>query len=450
MTIPYHLQPEVQADMQRQSRAYIDSIPAYPAGRFAGRGIVIVGGGKYFIPAYVTIRIIRHLGCTLPIELWSFEGETPADRKPILEPYGVKFVEVDKATKDFPFIDYWWRGWQLKPFAQLNSSFEEVLFLDADCYPLKHPEKLFDTELYRENGCIYWPNIDADNINKWKPFGVYPGLRGTESGQMLLDKMERWEEMNLALWWNRHPNFTYFNSYGDQDAHAFSNSLLGSTTPMFADRPFQYKNIGFYHAGPTGDAENDPWLHHRYQDKAKIGKGQYVSTGQSRRIGNIRDMSIPLEAEFHMFIAELAAILPPEPMPATAMDRCPVGHKPNPPICGLCRKFNTDPEVRKAMESAWIAKGKPDLSCPAVWTPPEPRVQLPVLPPCDKLGPVVGSHDCGCVNNRRHYDVHECKQGHGRVIQAINPLPPNIARSCHACPDNPANKAKEGTWTPTT
>ena len=45
--------------------------PAWPTRRFRGRGIVICGGGaKYFPCAWVTLKMLRHLGCTLPIELW--------------------------------------------------------------------------------------------------------------------------------------------------------------------------------------------------------------------------------------------------------------------------------------------------------------------------------------------------------------------------------------------
>ena len=45
--------------------------PPYPEARFHGRGIVVCGGGdKYFPCAWVCIRMLRHVGCTLPIELW--------------------------------------------------------------------------------------------------------------------------------------------------------------------------------------------------------------------------------------------------------------------------------------------------------------------------------------------------------------------------------------------
>jgi len=48
----------------------VAALEAYPNG-YRGRGIVICGGGaKYFPAAWVCIHMLRHLHCTLPIQLW--------------------------------------------------------------------------------------------------------------------------------------------------------------------------------------------------------------------------------------------------------------------------------------------------------------------------------------------------------------------------------------------
>jgi hypothetical protein len=46
--------------------------PPFPGGRFDGRGIVIcAGGARLFTCAWVCAGLLRrHLGCTLPIEVW--------------------------------------------------------------------------------------------------------------------------------------------------------------------------------------------------------------------------------------------------------------------------------------------------------------------------------------------------------------------------------------------
>jgi len=48
----------------------------YPEGQFNGRGIMInAGKPEYPVGAYVLIRMVRELGCTLPIEAW-YLGES--------------------------------------------------------------------------------------------------------------------------------------------------------------------------------------------------------------------------------------------------------------------------------------------------------------------------------------------------------------------------------------
>ncbi len=58
----------------------------FPAGRFAGRGIVICGGGEKYLPSvYVLVRLLRHLRCALPVEVWHMgEAEMPADLRGLL------------------------------------------------------------------------------------------------------------------------------------------------------------------------------------------------------------------------------------------------------------------------------------------------------------------------------------------------------------------------------
>ena len=65
---------------RRAADAFVRAAPPYPAGRFAGRGIVVCGGGeKYFPCAWVCLRMLRRVGCGLPVELWHIgQEELPA------------------------------------------------------------------------------------------------------------------------------------------------------------------------------------------------------------------------------------------------------------------------------------------------------------------------------------------------------------------------------------
>ena len=70
--------------------------PAWPARRFRGRGIVICGGGaKYFPCAWVAVKMLRHLGCTLPIELWHLGArEMTPEMRALVAPLGVRCVDA--------------------------------------------------------------------------------------------------------------------------------------------------------------------------------------------------------------------------------------------------------------------------------------------------------------------------------------------------------------------
>ena len=61
--------------------------PVYPSERFTGRGVVICGGGaKYFPCVYVCVRVLRAVGCVLPIEVWHLgAAEMSPEMRAILE-----------------------------------------------------------------------------------------------------------------------------------------------------------------------------------------------------------------------------------------------------------------------------------------------------------------------------------------------------------------------------
>ena len=130
----------------------------YPAGRFAGRGVVVCGGGDvYFACAWVCIGMLRRLGCTLPVELW-YRGpsEMNAHMLELMSAAGVVCVDAYERARRDPVrrLD----SWELKPFAIAYSGFEEVLYLDADNVPVQDPELLFDTAGYEETGAVFWPD----------------------------------------------------------------------------------------------------------------------------------------------------------------------------------------------------------------------------------------------------------------------------------------------------
>lgn len=199
--------------------AAIESLPNYPGG-FHGRGIVICAGGiKYFTCAWVCINMIRRLGCTLPIELW-FQGPEELDQRmaQLLQSLGVRCVDAKEVEKRFPRRCP--GGWELKSYAIIHSSFEEVLLLDADNVPCRNPAFLFDETEYRRTGSIFWPDYGSLGPDRaiWSICDIdYREESEFESGQMLINKRTCWKPLALTFWFNEHSDFFYYHIHGDKD-----------------------------------------------------------------------------------------------------------------------------------------------------------------------------------------------------------------------------------------
>jgi hypothetical protein len=200
---------------------FISQIAAYP-GSNSGRGIIICGGGvRYFTSAWVCVNMLRHLGCTLPVEIWHFgPAELDHSMAALVEPLGVKSVDAHRVRK--PGSPRLTHGWQLKPFAILNCRFREVLLLDADNVPVVDPEYLFDSPEFQETGAMFWPDYphrpDPKATAIWRSCGLRrPSEPEFESGQILVNKERSWRPLCLSLWFNENASFYYQYIYGDKE-----------------------------------------------------------------------------------------------------------------------------------------------------------------------------------------------------------------------------------------
>jgi hypothetical protein len=249
----------------------------YPGAAMSGRGIVTcAGGARYFICAYVLVRLLREtLGCTLPIQLWHLGGEelSPAMRR-LLCDLDVELVDAAAVLERYPadIRD----GWQLKAYAIAYSRFEEVLFLDADQAPVRDPDFVFAWPSYLETGAVFWPDIidiRADN-----PIWALVGLEGLacpsfESGQILVDKRRCWAALQVALLLNERADIVYGMIYGDKDT--FLVAWRVTSTP-FAMPPAPYNDRRLL---VQRDFDGAPLFQHRTNCKWTYHASQYEPAG---------------------------------------------------------------------------------------------------------------------------------------------------------------------------
>ena len=202
--------------------AIIPDLPDEPAEPKAGRGIVMAAGGaRLQINAWVCIRMLRHLGCDLPIQCWYLgTDERNQAWEELVSQHDVECIDAYEVRERHPHQRL--HGWELKPYAIAHSPFQEVLFLDADNVPVVDPTYLFDQPEYCSTGSMFWPDFGrlAPDRLAWKVFGDIPyrDELEVESGQVLVDKSRCWRALALCNWYMQNSNnFFFYHVHGDKE-----------------------------------------------------------------------------------------------------------------------------------------------------------------------------------------------------------------------------------------
>jgi hypothetical protein len=218
----YSLTPE---NAQNLFLKKVSSIPPSPPPS-SGRGIIICAGGPYVTSAYVVVRLLRHYKCELPIEIWhAGADEIPDWAKPLFELHNASLHDITAYTKDRSLQNL--RGFPLKTASIIATRLRDVLFLDADCFPVQNPEFLFHSEEYGHTGAIFFPDHKRHFLLPEKAIWDfvqmdYTGDNEFETGIFVIDKIHCWKALNLADWMNAGANFWYQHAMGDKDTFYLS------------------------------------------------------------------------------------------------------------------------------------------------------------------------------------------------------------------------------------
>ncbi|KZZ93924.1 alpha-1,2-mannosyltransferase [Ascosphaera apis ARSEF 7405] len=176
------------------------------------RGVATTAGGPMMAVLVTSLHMLRRTGSTLPVEVFIADDSEydPWLCEEYLPNLNATCINISDVLKAAPLRDGL-KKYQFKIFSILFSSFEEVLFLDADCFPLRDPVELFESKVYKDHGLITWPdfwkvlyspyffNITGQHRPDYFPYA------STESGQLLVSKKSH-EKMLLLS--------TYYNFYG--------------------------------------------------------------------------------------------------------------------------------------------------------------------------------------------------------------------------------------------
>lgn len=258
----------------------------------SGRGIVIPASGElYFNCAYVSAFMLRSLRCNLPIQFWYWPNELTEYQIKTAEKLGVECV-CTSTVKIQPRIK---GGWELKPFAIINSSFSEVIMMDADNLPVVDPTFLFDDPRYKEVGTVFWPDVMSNEGSitpeAWAVANISESKDLIESGFLLLDKSKCWKELQVVQHMNNHSDFWYNMMYGDQNTFLFSWLKTGKKYLMAP--PSRYVGVCYQEL----DLDGNDLSNHACHGKNEIQNGSVVSgminkqlaiSGAKHRMSNVQ------------------------------------------------------------------------------------------------------------------------------------------------------------------
>lgn len=283
----------------------------------SGNGVVMVGGGRFDFLALMNVQWLKVLKSELPIEVFigSKKEYDPKFCNEILPRFGdnVKCTLLWDHMSEGLFRKFNIKGFQYKAFALLVSSFENILFLDADNVPTKLPDYLFDSAVYREHNLVLWPDawarttspkfyediahvhlgerpirgyfMDEEEFNYHDLEGTVPNPT-SESGMILVNKKTHSKALLLALYYNIfgpsyfYPLFTQGGAgEGDKETFITAATLMKSKYYQ-VDHSFSF--IGYHEDGGFNSkalGQHDPVVDYKnslLEDKSQKSKPEVL------------------------------------------------------------------------------------------------------------------------------------------------------------------------------
>jgi len=233
----------------------------YPDGYFKGQGIVLTVGINQLLHTKLNLRIIEWLKIKLSIEVWYSSTQISDHIANELLNYVPKlnlkmccferfqchslnnkeislksnYVYLPQTKSIYEKI------YSYKLAAILSSTFDEIIFLDSDCYMVRDPTDLFQKDpMYQIFGSLFYPDIYKSHQHPqlWSILNTtcVNNEFSLDSGVLLLDKKRVWNGLYMAKLMGDHQHifYQYFISHGDKDTFRLS---------------FRYMKIPYYIVG---------------------------------------------------------------------------------------------------------------------------------------------------------------------------------------------------------
>ncbi|KAK4458397.1 mannosyltransferase putative-domain-containing protein [Cladorrhinum samala] len=176
-------------------------------------GMVTAAGSKNFGQAISVVLVARRAGSQLPVEIVVDSTDPWIDQLCVgkLRDLNVTCVYLNELWTGLDPLLPEFRGFQWKFIAMIASSFQNVLYLDADALPILNPDPIFapGAEPYASTGLITWPDFWASSSSPYfyqiagdLPVPPLTARATSESGIMIFDKRRHGDTILLASYYN--------------------------------------------------------------------------------------------------------------------------------------------------------------------------------------------------------------------------------------------------------
>lgn len=171
------------------------------------RGIVTSANNDALTILSASLRVLRKAGSRMPVEVMVDNYEEKACDV-ILPSLGARCIFVTDVVAEPVPEQLRFNHFGFKAAVMAFSSFEEVLYMDADLLATDRPEDLFEQEPYVNEGLVLWPDYWRNTASHYfyKVLGInMPDMMersSTESGAILLNKRTHAAVVLQALYYN--------------------------------------------------------------------------------------------------------------------------------------------------------------------------------------------------------------------------------------------------------
>lgn len=234
------------AKMKKAHAGFVEAVTASPLQLQylpGTRGIVSTAGGSYLPVLVISLRMLRRTGSTLPVEVF-LADEAEYDQyicSVVLPSLNARCIVLSRILVAAPAQI---QKYQFKPFAMLFSSFEDILFLDADAFPLEKPEIIFKSSVFRSKGMLTWPDFWASSVSPIYyeiadlPLPPMNLRQSTESGEIFISKKSHLRTLFLSTYYNYWGPSHYYPLFsqgaaGEGDKETFVAAATAMEEPFY-------------------------------------------------------------------------------------------------------------------------------------------------------------------------------------------------------------------------